>query len=95
MPSDDKEIEVTVTGKVQGVNFRNFVKEHADELDVTGTVRNMPDGSVEVVAQGDEASLRALLEYLQEGPYFARVDDLEVQWHDMPRDTFTAFSVVR
>ena len=68
-----KHLDVWVTGKVQGVWFRASTKETADRLGLVGTVRNEPDGSVSVEAEGDEETLAALLQWLHEGPPLAEV----------------------
>jgi acylphosphatase len=62
-----------VTGRVQGVFFRASTRNRAVELGLNGWVRNMPDGSVEVLACGDEAALETLRGWLHEGPPMARV----------------------
>lgn len=69
-----------VHGLVQGVNFRHFVLRCADELGLTGFVRNLRDGSVEVVAEGDKEELRKLLEQLEIGPRSAHVRQVEMEW---------------
>ena len=66
-----------VRGRVQGVGYRYFVQHEADALRVTGFVRNLPDGSVEVVAEGGESALATLEARLREGPSFARVASVE------------------
>jgi acylphosphatase len=66
-----------VQGRVQGVGYRYFVQHEADSLKVTGFVRNLPDGSVEVVAEGVESALATLEARLREGPSFARVASVE------------------
>ena len=68
---------VVVHGRVQGVGFRASTREHARRLTVDGWVRNRPDGSVEVVAEGAPPNVGALLAYLERGPSWARVDRLE------------------
>lgn len=67
---------VIITGKVQGVGFRNFTQLNAKQLGINGYAKNLPNGTVEVVAEGDKAQLDALVALLQEGPRFARVDSL-------------------
>lgn len=62
-----------VTGRVQGVGFRWFTRETARELGLRGTVRNAPDGTVEVVAEGPEAAVARLRSRLEEGPPGAEV----------------------
>lgn len=66
-----------VSGKVQGVFFRASTAEKATELVVNGTVRNLPDGNVEVLAQGSRQQLQALATWLETGPRHARVTRVE------------------
>ncbi len=78
-----------VSGRVQGVFFRASTREQAQRLDIAGHARNLDDGSVEVVACGDPASLLELERWLQHGPEMARVDCVERHAHDeMPRAGF-------
>ena len=69
-------MHVRVTGVVQGVGFRWFVRERARRLGLAGWVRNLPDGSVEVFAEGDQGQLDLLEGELQKGPQGARVASL-------------------
>jgi acylphosphatase len=66
-----------VTGKVQGVFFRHSARLEAERLGIRGAARNLPDGSVEVLAAGAEAVLNELREWLRRGPPMARVDAVE------------------
>ena len=66
-----------VRGRVQGVGYRYFVMREAGALGVSGFARNLPDGSVEVVAEGGDEVLVAFEGRLREGPSFARVTDLD------------------
>jgi acylphosphatase len=63
-----------VMGKVQGVYFRHSARLEADRLKVRGLARNLPDGSVEVLAQGSRSAVEALHQWLHRGPAHARVD---------------------
>jgi acylphosphatase len=63
-----------VSGKVQGVYFRHSTRAEANRLSLRGTVRNLPDGSVEVLAHGTPAAIEALRLWLHQGPALARVD---------------------
>ncbi len=81
-----------VSGCVQGVGFRYFVIRTAARLGVAGWTRNLPDGRVEVLAQGDRKALEALEADLAIGPRAARVQDLEVL-DETPDLSLTGFDV--
>lgn len=66
-----------VQGRVQGVGYRYFVLRQADALGVAGFARNLPDGAVEVLAEGSEAALGDFEARLREGPAFAEVASVE------------------
>jgi len=72
-----RRIHWIVSGRVQGVGFRYHVVESARRHGVTGDVRNLPEGQVEVRAEGPPAGLGAMLEELRQGPRFARVSGVE------------------
>ncbi len=69
-----------LAGRVQGVGFRWFVRQAADGLGVTGTVRNMRDGGVEVWAEGEQELLVSFVGVIARGPTHGRVDRMHVQW---------------
>jgi len=69
-----------VTGLVQGVFFRQATAGEARRLGVGGAVRNLPDGSVEVVAEGARPAVEALVAFCRRGPPAARVDEVEIAW---------------
>jgi undecaprenyl diphosphate synthase len=77
---DYKEIKIEVYGRVQGVTFRHFTKEHADKLGLKGFVKNRDDGSVLIIAQGSKKDLEKLLEQVQKGPKWAKVDGVSYFW---------------
>ena len=82
-----------IYGHVQGVGFRYFTWQYALKIGVTGFVRNLADGSVEVIAVGSESQIEALDAWLQEGPRTAIVDNVFVE--DYPGDKeLTAFQVL-
>ena len=72
----------TVRGRVQGVGFRAFTRRHARRLGLNGHVRNDPDGSVSVVAEGRGRVLGELLRALHDGPPAARVDGVTMDWSE-------------
>jgi acylphosphatase len=72
---------VLIRGLVQGVGFRYFVQQKAQDVGLCGWVRNLPDGLVEAVAEGSESDLRTWIESLREGPTSGRVDNLQITWN--------------
>jgi acylphosphatase len=85
-------LQAVVEGTVQGVGFRWFVVRHARALGLTGTVANLPDGAVQVVAVGERGDLESLVALLREGPSASRVRDVKLQWAPAT-DFYTDFSV--
>ena len=71
-------VHIVIYGIVQGVFFRSNAKKAAETLGLGGYARNMPDGSVEVVAEGPEEKIRGLIEFCKKGPRAARVDKVDV-----------------
>lgn len=69
---------VLISGRVQGVFFRESTRRRADTLGLSGFVRNLPDGRVEAHFVGDEHAVRSALEFVRRGPPSARVDDVQV-----------------
>jgi acylphosphatase len=91
-PAGKSAFRAVVTGSVQGVGFRYSAVREARRLHVVGEVANMPDGSVEVVAEGDSAPLEAFLAWLHRGPPGAHVSAVDV--HRGPATgRFTRFDV--
>lgn len=72
---------VRIEGRVQGVWFRQSTKLTADKFGVSGWVRNNPDGSVEAIFEGNRPAVQAVIDWCQQGPELARVDDLRATWH--------------
>ena len=81
MESRDRErLDLNLTGRVQGVAFRWHAQRQARRLGLVGWVRNQPDGSVRLVAEGPRPELEALLAWARRGPDHARVDACRCQW---------------
>lgn len=87
-----KRISVHVVGDVQGVGFRHFTLTQARRLGVEGWVRNEPDGSVRLQAEGEEDALEELIDAVKKGPCTARVESVNVNW-ETATDEFSAFRV--
>ena len=88
-----KTVSITVSGKVQGVYYRQSTKEKARELNITGEVRNMPDDSVSIIATGTVEQLDQLIEWCSIGPPRARV--MGVVTKELDLRVFEKFNVVR
>lgn len=85
-------LRATVYGRVQGVFFRAFVQEWAEQLNLTGYVRNRPGGAVEVMVEGGKPNLEKLLGYLKTGPPAARVEGVKSEWAEYTGE-FSKFRV--
>jgi acylphosphatase len=89
---DNQRLHAHVHGLVQGVYFRDTTRQQAESLNINGWVRNRPDGSVEVTAEGSKPALDLLLKFLHKGPRHAQVDKVEETW-SAATDEFSAFEV--
>jgi len=87
-----EEIVCFAYGRVQNVMFRDFIARGARHLGLTGYVRNLDDGSVEFVAQGQKEKLEQLIERARRGSLFSRVDRVEAQWR-VPAQSFDGFEL--
>jgi len=83
---------VFVSGMVQGVFFRSETQYEANRRKVTGWVRNLPDGRVEAVLEGERADVEKLIEFCRRGPPGARVTKFEVRWEEY-KGKFRGFEV--
>lgn len=84
-------IEGKIRGKVQGVCFRDSTCDFARSTGIKGIVRNEPDGSVYIEAEGDEAQLEALRQWLRDGPPAADVEDIDL--HEAAPQNYESFNV--
>ncbi|HXZ89661.1 MAG TPA: acylphosphatase [Candidatus Dormibacteraeota bacterium] len=85
---------VYVSGRVQGVFFRNSVADLADSLNVDGWVRNLSDGRVETLLEGEKVNVEEVVEFCRHGPPGAYVRQLEIHWADWQGE-FRDFKIVR
>lgn len=74
-----KTTRIKISGTVQGVSFRNFVKEQADELEIKGHVRNLDTGELEVVAEGKDENVNELIKRCKKGAPHSEVKGIEMQ----------------
>ena len=85
-------LHAIISGKVQGVFFRDTTLRTADELKLVGWVSNLPNGSVEVIAEGSHNSLESLLNFLRVGPPQAHVEQVAADWQ-LATNEFSFFMV--
>jgi acylphosphatase len=91
MIPDKLSIHCFVTGRVQGVWFRSSAQKQAIAYGVTGWVRNLPDGRVEVLASGEKTKVMQFYAWLQKGPALAKVDS--VSYEEIPSEEHDFFSI--
>lgn len=80
------QIRVRITGRVQGVFFRLKTKQEADRIGLKGWVRNLADGSVEALFEGDPEKLTQMEDWCRKGPPFSRVDHVQTETETNPAD---------
>lgn len=93
-PSAKARLRARVSGLVQCVGFRYFCKRHAERLGITGYAKNLMDGSVEVVAEGDKQRLLIFFDELKKGPSLSHVESVQPQWEEA-EGKFTFFRVMQ
>lgn len=88
-------LKAEISGRVQMVRYRVFVKKNADKLNLFGFVQNLPDGKVLVDAYGDKSNLLELLRALNKGSFLSRVDGIEQIWDNMKYEGEKEFNIIR
>jgi len=83
---------IFVSGRVQGVFFRDQTQRWASSLGVTGWVRNLENGRVEAIAEGEKENIKSLISHLKEGPPLAIVEEVDVNWKEY-KDEFKDFRI--
>ena len=86
-------VYIIIKGKVQGVSFRYFTLKQAQELNIVGWVRNIPNGTVEAVAQGNKINLELFIKKLKLGPSLSMVDDVILNWKHQEKD-YENFAII-
>ena len=85
---------ILINGRVQGVFFRREITDLSRRLNITGWVRNLPDGRVEALGEGEKTNLEALVRFCHTGPAGAVVRNVEVEWSDGTGE-FRGFRITR
>ena len=87
-----KQIRIIISGRVQGVFFRANTRDIARQLNLKGFVRNLSNGDVEVIAQGNEKELNELISFCRKGPPGAMVDNINIKYEEI-KENLTGFEV--
>jgi acylphosphatase len=87
-----KAFRIYITGTVQGVFFRQFLKENAEKLDVAGFTRNLEDGRVEVFVQGEGENIERMIEMCKKGPKYSKIHKVDIK-EEKPQE-FKEFKVL-
>jgi acylphosphatase len=87
-----KSLHILISGRVQGVFFRYSARQRAEELGLTGHARNLTDGRVEIIAEGEESGLNSLLAWAHQGPLGAYVTGVEITWEPL-KNSFPSFTI--
>jgi len=74
-----KAVKITINGTVQGIFFRNFVKENAEKLSLGGFVRNLEDGRIEIIVEGDNENIKSFIEICKKGLKFASIREIKIE----------------
>jgi acylphosphatase len=77
-----QQVHLFISGSVQGVGYRQFVRSNARKLHITGWVRNTEDGGVEAVLQGEKEAIEQLIALCRKGPFLAEVKQLGFEWEE-------------
>ena len=88
-----KKIYLLISGSVQGVFYRAEAKRKAEELNLTGWVKNMPDGKVEVIAEGEEKNLKEFIKWCYNGSDSAVVNEVKAKWTEY-EEKFDKFEIL-
>ena len=86
-----KSVSISINGHVQGVSFRYYTLQQARWHNLRGYVKNKPDGSVYIEAEGDEQTLDAFVRWCHDGPPWAIVENIKVTWQELKN--FTCFTI--
>lgn len=73
---------IFISGRVQSVSFRGNTQKEAQKLGVTGWVRNLPDGRIEAILEGEKEKVEEMIKWAKRGPFWAKVNDFEVEWQE-------------
>ena len=94
MVKNQKQVQILIKGKVQRVFFRVFLKKQAMKLGLKGRAKNLANGQVKVVFQGEKQALKKAIEECRQGPPTAQVKNIKVSWQK-PKEELIDFKIIR
>ncbi len=90
--SEKVRVHILVSGRVQGVFFRDSTRMQAERLGVFGWVKNMEDGKVEAVLEGEKYIIEKVIEWVKRGPIIAKVENIDIEWQEY-KGEFKGFEI--
>lgn len=93
MPSKKAYVHIVISGLVQGVFFRHYTRKYAIQYNLTGWVKNRPDGKVEAIFEGDELNIELMIDWCRSGPPSAQVTGIDIS-REEPTNTFPDFRII-
>ena len=91
--TEKQQVHMIVSGRVQGVFFRDFTQRQAAKLGLSGWVRNTDDGKIEIMAEGDNIKLNEFIKIVKVGPEHSQVKDCQVVWNNFTKG-FSDFEII-
>ncbi|MDP2638069.1 MAG: acylphosphatase [Candidatus Levybacteria bacterium] len=89
-----KVCRVFISGFVQGVGYRRFVRHHAKKLNLKGWVKNLPDNRVEALFCGSKERIEEIIKICEKGPFLSEVGDVMVEWDNSSKENFKDFKII-
>ncbi len=90
---DKRSLHFVISGRVQGVGFRYYTYAAAQKLNITGYVKNLYNGNVEIFAEGNTSTLYKFLDNIKQGPSLSNVLDIDITWNDIKNIRYKQFTI--
>lgn len=88
-------VHMYISGTVQGIGFRQYVKYKAKSLDITGWVKNLPDSRVEALLEGSPENVKKMVEICKKGPFLAQVKKVDINWNHKTEPDIIGFQIIK
>ena len=90
----NKIVHIFISGFVQGIGFRQFIKSNAQKLGLKGWVKNLPEGRVEALFNGEEHKIEEMIALCKKGPFLSEVENVEIIWEET-EEKFEEFEILK